>query len=84
MDGGEAHVLAHLKNGVSAFQWSPDGQRLVAVSKVGPSDQYPTNFRPSDTRHYTNIRYKFNDTGRYDDGRTPFGWSTRGRARINN
>lgn len=70
MDGGEAHVLTHLKNGVSAFQWSPDGQRLVAVSKVGPSDQYPTSFRRSDTRHYTNIRYKFNDTGWYDDRRT--------------
>src|SRR5579884_2403748 len=30
-DGGEAQVLTHLKNGVSAFQWSPDDNRFVAV-----------------------------------------------------
>ena len=29
-DGGEAQILTHLKNGVSAFQWSPDGKRFVA------------------------------------------------------
>jgi dipeptidyl aminopeptidase/acylaminoacyl peptidase len=69
MNGGEAHVLTRLKNGVSAFQWSPDGQHFVAVSRVGPSDQYPAGFRRPDTRHYTHIRYKFNDTGWFDDRR---------------
>jgi dipeptidyl aminopeptidase/acylaminoacyl peptidase len=70
MDGGEAQTLTHLKNGVSAFQWSPDGARLVAVSRTGPSDSVPANARKSDVRHYTHISYKFNDTGWYDDKRS--------------
>jgi len=64
MDGGEAQVLTHLKNGASAFQWSPDGKRFVAVSRTGPSDA-----RKSDVRHYKHISYKFNDTGWFDDKR---------------
>jgi len=38
MNGGEARRLTNLKNGVSVFRWSPDGNRLVVVSRVGPSD----------------------------------------------
>ena len=38
MNGGEARRLTNLKNGVSTFRWSPDGARLVAVSRIGPSD----------------------------------------------
>jgi len=70
MEGGEARVLTHLKNGVSAFQWSPDGRRLVAVSRTGPSDNAAGAARKSDVRHYTHISYKFNDTGWYDDKRS--------------
>src|SRR6266566_301452 len=33
MDGGEAQVLTQLKNGATAFQWSPDGKRFAAVSR---------------------------------------------------
>jgi len=66
MSGGEAQVLTHLKNGVSGFQWAPDGKRFVALSRTGPSDN---GTRKSDTRHYTHILYKFNDTGWYDDKR---------------
>ena len=44
--GGEAQALTHLKNGASAFQWSPDGKRLVVVSRSGPSD----NVKASDQR----------------------------------
>ncbi len=69
-DGGEAQVVSHLKNGVSAFQWSPDGKRFVAVSRTGPSDEVAPNARKSDVRHYTHISYKFNDTGWYDDKRS--------------
>ena len=69
MGGGEAQVLSALKNGVSAFQWSPDGKRLVAVGRSGPSDDVAPGARKSDTRHYKNISYKFNDTGWYDDKR---------------
>jgi dipeptidyl aminopeptidase/acylaminoacyl peptidase len=70
MDGGEAHVLSHLKNGVNGFQWSPDGQRFVALSRTGPSDQIAPNARKSDVRHYKHISYKFNDTGWFDDKRS--------------
>src|SRR5713101_4707868 len=66
MGGGEGQVLSQLKNGVSAFQWSPDGKRLVAVGRSGPSDDVPVAARKSDVRHYKNISYKFNDTGWHD------------------
>jgi len=69
MDGGEAQVSSHLKNGVSAFQWSPDGKRFVAVSRSGPSDEIAPDARKSDVRHYRHISYKFNDTGWFDDKR---------------
>ena len=32
LDGGEARRLTDLPRGVDAFEWSPDGQRLVVVS----------------------------------------------------
>ncbi len=70
LDGGEAQVASHFKNGVTLFQWSPDGQRFVALSRTGPSDQIARDARPSDVRHYRHILYKFNDTGWYDDKRS--------------
>ena len=70
MDGGEAQVSSHLKNGVSVFQWSPDGKRFVAVTRSGPSDDIAADARKSDVRHYRHIYYKFNDTGWYDDKRS--------------
>jgi dipeptidyl aminopeptidase/acylaminoacyl peptidase len=68
--GGEARRVTNLKNGVSNFEWSPDGSRIVAVSRLGPSDSRPENKERSDVRHYKSISYKFNDTGWYDDKRT--------------
>jgi dipeptidyl aminopeptidase/acylaminoacyl peptidase len=70
MAGGEAMPLTNLKNGVSAFQWSPDGTRIACVSRSGPSDSTPAGERKSDVRHYVHIHYKFNDTGWFDDKRT--------------
>lgn len=70
MNGGEAKRITNLKNGVSVFRWSPDGTRLVVVSRVGPSDSRPDNKDRSDVRHYKNSSYKFNDTGWFDDRRT--------------
>jgi Tol biopolymer transport system component len=32
LEGGEARRLTDLPRGVDAFEWSPDGQRLVVVS----------------------------------------------------
>ncbi|MFN7929937.1 MAG: S9 family peptidase [Blastocatellia bacterium] len=70
LDGGEARRVTNLKNGASTFQWSPDGSRLVVVSRLGPSDSRPESKDRSDVRHYKDIRYKFNDTGWFDDRRT--------------
>jgi len=70
MAGGEARRVTNLKNGVSSFQWSPDGARLVIVSRVGPSDGRSENKDRSDVRHYKNSSYKFNDSGWFDDRRT--------------
>ena len=70
MDGGEARRVTNLKNGVSNFQWSPDGSRFVVVSRIGPSDARAENKDRSDVRHYKNTSYKFNDTGWFDDRRT--------------
>ena len=71
MNGGEARRLTNLKNGVSLFRWSPDGTRLVVVSRIGPSDvPRQVDMRSSDVRHYKNTSYKFNDTGWFDDRRT--------------
>jgi len=75
MDGGEARRLTNLKNGVSLVRWSPDGTRLVVVSRIGPADSRADsrtvdNRDRSDVRHYKNSSYKFNDTGWFDDRRT--------------
>ena len=67
--GGEALPLTKLKNGVQSYQWSPDSTRLVCVALSGPSDAVATADRKSDVRHYKHIRYKFNDTGWFDDKR---------------
>jgi dipeptidyl aminopeptidase/acylaminoacyl peptidase len=67
--GGEALPLTKLKNGVQSFQWSPDSARLVCVALSGPSDAVAPADRKSDVRHYKHIRYKFNDTGWFDDKR---------------
>ncbi len=64
--GGEGRRLTNVANGVSSFQWSPDGTRLVVVSRSGPSD---TAKSPSDVRHYKHANYKFNDAGWFDDKR---------------
>ncbi|MDX6384348.1 MAG: hypothetical protein QOK48_1921 [Blastocatellia bacterium] len=70
MNGGEARRVTNVKNGVSVFRWSPDGTRLVAVSRIGPGDSRAENKERSDVRHYKNSSYKFNDTGWFDDKRS--------------
>jgi dipeptidyl aminopeptidase/acylaminoacyl peptidase len=66
LTGGEPRRVTSLPNGVTSFQWSPDGTRLVVVSRSGPSDSAKS---PSDARHYRHANYKFNDTGWFDDKR---------------
>ena len=71
MAGGEAKRVTNLKNGASSFRWSPDGARLVVVSRIGPSDSRTGDAKDrSDVRHYKNSSYKFNDSGWFDDRRT--------------
>lgn len=70
MSGGEAQRVTNLKNGVTTFRWSPDGNRMVVVSRTGPSDGRAESRERSDVRHYKNTSYKFNDTGWFDDRRT--------------
>jgi dipeptidyl aminopeptidase/acylaminoacyl peptidase len=67
LGGGEPRRVTNLLNGVSSFQWSPDGSRLVVVGRSGPTDMAKS---PSDVRHYTHANYKFNDSGWFDDKRT--------------
>jgi dipeptidyl aminopeptidase/acylaminoacyl peptidase len=69
MSGGEAVALTKLKNGVQAYQWSPDGTHFALVSPTGPMDRIAPADRKSDVRHYSHIRYKFNDSGWFDDKR---------------
>src|SRR5262249_10848239 len=70
MSGGEARQLTNLKNGTSGFQWSPDGTKLVCLSRTGPSDDNAEARDRSDVRHYSHLSYKFNDTGWFDDRRS--------------
>jgi dipeptidyl aminopeptidase/acylaminoacyl peptidase len=69
LSGGEARRLTDLEAGVESFQWSPQGDRLVCVSKTGPK-RTAFDKGGSDVRHYTSITYKFNDTGYYDERRS--------------
>src|SRR5215470_1294750 len=70
MSGGEARQLTNLRNGTSGFQWSPDGTKLVCLSRTGPSDDNAEGRDRSDVRHYSHLSYKFNDTGWFDDRRS--------------
>jgi Tol biopolymer transport system component len=70
LDGGDGQALTHLKNGVSSYQWSPDGARFVAAARSGPTDAVAPADRKSDVRHYKHSHYKFNDTGWFDDKRS--------------
>src|SRR5258705_4859850 len=79
MNGGEARRITSLKNGVSTFQWSPDGSRIVVVSRIGPSDSRSESKDRSDVRHYKNSSYKFNDSGWFDDRRTHL-WIVDGKS----
>jgi len=66
LNGGEAMRVSNLKNGVEAFQWSPEGTRFVVISRTNGRDERANR---SDVRHYKHLSYKFNDTGWFDDKR---------------
>jgi dipeptidyl aminopeptidase/acylaminoacyl peptidase len=64
-NGGEAHRLTILENGVSNIEWSPDSIHLLGLTRTGPPPS-----KNSDVRHYTHISYKFNDSGWFDEKRS--------------
>jgi dipeptidyl aminopeptidase/acylaminoacyl peptidase len=68
--GGEARRITDLKNGVTAFQWSPDGKHLACVSKSGPGDSQAAAGGHSDLRSYHNPEYKADGVGFYDEARS--------------
>jgi acylaminoacyl-peptidase len=80
LDGGEARRLTDLPRGVDAFEWSPDGSRLVAVSSSHGAtkaddarrrgiDRKPESGEPpvSDYRFIDRLDYMLNGKGfKYD------------------
>jgi dipeptidyl aminopeptidase/acylaminoacyl peptidase len=85
LDGGEARRLTDLPRGVSDFEWSPDGRRLVAVSSshgatLEQDDRLrakrrrsPSQPPTSDFRFIDRLEYMLNGVGfTYD--RVPHLW----------
>ncbi len=78
LDGGEARRLTDLPRGVDAFEWSPDGTRLVVVSASRGATRAEDDRRrgidrkaessagtppPSDYRFVDRLDYMLNGTG---------------------
>lgn len=68
--GGEARQVTSLRNGVTRFEWSPDGTRLLCVSRTGPADRMPPGSDLSDTRRITRLIYKSPGPHWLDDRRS--------------
>jgi dipeptidyl aminopeptidase/acylaminoacyl peptidase len=85
LDGGEAHRLTDLPRGVEAFEWSPDGSRLVVVSasrgatheedarRRGIRARSDSGTPPSDYRFVDRLDYMLNGKGFVYD-RVPHLW----------
>jgi len=76
LDGGEARRLTDLPRGVTGFEWSPDGSRLVVVSTSHRADRKddrkargldqkrePSDPPESDYRYIDRLGYMFNGPG---------------------
>ncbi|HEX5015770.1 MAG TPA: S9 family peptidase [Candidatus Limnocylindrales bacterium] len=75
LEGGEARRMTDLPRGVNAFEWSPDGTRLVVLStshratrdddrKVrGLHKREPGDTLESDYRYIDRLSYRFNGPG---------------------
>lgn len=65
-DGKSPRQITGFENGVTAFDWSPGSDKVVAVSRSLGSDQSPPS---SDVRAYTSIAYKLNGEGWFGQAR---------------
>lgn len=72
-DGGEAWQASSLSEGVTSYEWSPDGASFVVVSKSTEASEAAANDaskaadeEKSDVRHITKIRYKADGEGFLD------------------
>ncbi|HUG15195.1 MAG TPA: S9 family peptidase [Thermomicrobiales bacterium] len=66
-DGGESWQVSTLVEGISGFEWSPDGTRFVAVSKtVAGQVEEKDDPDKSDVRRVTKLRYRADGEGFLD------------------
>ena len=68
--GGEAKQLTKFKRPLGGFSWSPDGSKLLATGKIGPSDDLPKDAEKSDVKVITRLHYKMNGEGFHGDRRS--------------
>ena len=72
LDGGEPTALTSLPEGVTTFEWAPDGRQLVVGSNVrgavNPMPE-PGRPRPSDARIVLRARLRADGAGYVDAGR---------------
>jgi dipeptidyl aminopeptidase/acylaminoacyl peptidase len=61
-DGSDQRRITHFANGVSRFNWSPDGTHLAVVARTGD--------RTGDVKHYLSMAYKSDDEGWSTGGRS--------------
>ncbi len=69
LDGGESRRVGTLPDGVSAFEWSPNGKQLACVSRAAlPATGAPGE--KSDFKDYRSSPIKLNGAGYFDNRRT--------------
>ncbi|MGD2142245.1 MAG: S9 family peptidase [Candidatus Bathyarchaeota archaeon] len=63
-DGGEARQITTLEEGVQSPDWSPDGNRIIFLSKVFKGEKT----EDSDVKIIRRMKYKFDEKG-FSDGK---------------
>jgi dipeptidyl aminopeptidase/acylaminoacyl peptidase len=67
LDGGESRRMGSLPDGVSAFEWSPDGKHVACVSRPALTG---SSGDKSDFKAYRGAAIKLNGAGYFDGRRT--------------
>ncbi len=68
-EGGEAKRLTNVKESVTDHQWSPDGSRIVFVSRL-PDEAYEVkDEKRREPRRFTRLSYKLDNEGWIGDRR---------------